>query len=502
MTGAGFRHIMQARSAVLPLGFMLAACSGESNDQVSVEAPPRATTQAPRPSERSIIAVPISADARMLQRAIENAIPRTLWQINQREPRCIAPQRVRVFGENIPVTPRISCTIVGQVTRGNLSLRGEGRDIVIDIPIRATVSARDVGGVLRGETATGSANVRARIRLDLQSDWRARGRASIEYRWRQEPGIDFLGQRIRFTHQADRELAPVIRDLERLVGREISSLNLRNDAASAWAQAFTSLQLNRENPPVWLRITPQRLAYGGFRLDRQRLHTNLTLEAVTETFVGPRPADPLATPLPALSRDLSAARLDVRVPVIADYAQLEPVILRALVRRSARPFVLPALGPVTARFERVTAYGTSGGRIAVGLNIVARTQALNNRETRGTVWVTAMPVNEPGSAIVRFTDIVVTGDTDRITGDLLLRLVNNENIAELIANELTQNFTNDLQELETKIRNAVRERREGAFVIHVTLRTFSTGQITAYGNGLFLPVGINGSADIGLRPSR
>jgi hypothetical protein len=483
----------------LALAFLCSACTNEGNGEVSVEAPPRATTAAPRPTEQSIIAVPITADASMLQRAIEGAVPRTLWQINQHEPQCIAPQHVRVFGENVRVTPRIACTIIGEVTRGGLTLRGEGRDIVIDIPIRATVSARDVGGVLHGETATGSANVRARIRLDLQSNWRTRGRASIEYRWRQEPGIDFLGQRIRFTRQADRELAPVVHDLERMVEREIANLNLRGEAASAWRQAFTSLELNRENPPVWLRITPQRLAYSGIRLDGRRLHTNLALEAVTETFVGPRPSDLAATPLPALSRDMPAMQLDIRVPVIADYRELEPVLLRALVRRSAHPFVLPALGPITAQFERVQIYGTTDNRIAVGINVTARTQRLNNRQTHGTVWITAMPVNAAGSAEVSFTDIAISGDTDRITGDLLLQLARSPEFAPLIAAELTQNFTNDLSELETKIRRAVSRRHEGAFVIAVGIDRFEIGQISAFGDGLHLPARITGRADIALR---
>lgn len=479
----------------------VAACSG-GNDRITVDEPPRATTQAPRPTEQSIIAVPITANAAMLQRAVEQAVPRTLWRINQREPRCIAPQRVRVLGANVAITPRIACTIVGQVTRGDLSLRGEGRDIVIDIPIRATVSARDVGGILHGETATGSANVRARIRVDLTDNLRARGRASIEYRWRQEPGIDFLGQRIRFTRQADRELAPVVRDLERQVEREIANLNLRREAESAWRQAFTSLELNRENPPVWLRVTPQRLSYGGFRLDGANLRTNLALEAITETFVGARPQDPPVTPLPALSRDMPDTRLDVRVPVIADYAELQPVLLRALVRRSARPFNLLALGAVTAQFDRVRIYGTEGNRIAVGVDIIARTPRTNNRETRGTVWVTAMPVNQPGSAEVSFSALDITGDTDRVTGDLLLQLARSDEFSALIASELTQNFTRDLAELQGKIRRALSQRREGDFVINVDIERFETGRIAAYGNGLYLPTRLTGRASIALRPAR
>src|SRR3546814_5543794 len=108
----------------------------------------------------------------------------------------------------------------------------------------------------------------------------------------------------------------------------------------------------------WARITPRALSYAGYTLDGKRLRLNVTLEAATETFVGPRPADPAATPLPPMTRSSDAGRLRFFIPIVADYAQLEPVILRALVKRAARPFEVPGIGPVTARFDKVTAYGT------------------------------------------------------------------------------------------------------------------------------------------------
>jgi hypothetical protein len=74
------------------------------------------------------------------------------------------------------------------------------------VPLRAFVQARDVGGIIKHETATGSAMAQARIRLDLASDWSPRGTIKLRYNWTREPGIDFLGQRIRFTKQADKEL--------------------------------------------------------------------------------------------------------------------------------------------------------------------------------------------------------------------------------------------------------------------------------------------------------
>lgn len=466
------------------------------------EAPPRATDTAPSPSQTSLIAVPIDADIGPLKRELERAVPKTLWTINRREKACVAPQRVKVFGKRVKVTPAIPCTIVGQVTRGPLRLRGEGDEIVVDVPINATISARDVGGVLKGETATGAALTHARVRIELTPDWKTRGRARITYGWTRAPGIDFLGKRITFTDEADAKLKPVVAGVEREVNREIARIDIRKQAAEVWRQSFTTLELNRENPPVWMRVTPQRILYGGYRLNGQRLNLNLGIEGITETFVSARPADPSPTPLPRLVREAPKPHLDVRVPVIADYAQLQPVVDRALAKRARRPFVLPELGPMDVAFGKSTIYGAPGGRIAVGVDVEARLASRKGEPTRGRIWMTAIPRNAAGSAEVRFTDISINGDSDGVGGDLLIVLGRSEGFAPLIADALTQNFTRDLDELQGKIRRAVGQRREGAFVIRTHIDGFATGEIKAYGNGLYLPVQMTGGATVDYRPVR
>ena len=277
--------------ATLPLAIAIVACDRKTD----VEPPPRATDKAPSPTQTSLIAVPINASSASLKQVLERAVPRTLWTINRREKACVAPQRVKVFGKKVKVSPPIACTIVGQVTRGPLRLRGEGSEIVVDVPLNAKISARDVGGVLKGETATGAAMAQARVRIELTPDWRTRGTARISYGWTKAPGIDFLGRRITFTDEADAKLKPVVRDVEREVRREIAKIDIRSQAAEVWRQSFTALELNRENPPVWMRVTPQRILYGGHRIDGQRINLNLGVEAITETFVSRRPADPAPT---------------------------------------------------------------------------------------------------------------------------------------------------------------------------------------------------------------
>ncbi|MET0371711.1 MAG: DUF4403 family protein [Sphingobium sp.] len=484
-------------TAALALAFAIAGCQGRDG---GVAAPPRATDRAPMPKVSSILSVPIETDTRALRAAIDGALPTTLWTINQREPRCIAPQKLKIFGAKLDVTPPIGCTIVGTVTRGAISLRGQGREIIADVPIHARISARDVGGVLKGETATGSAMAHARIMLDVAPDWTPRGTMRLSYDWTRAPGIDFLGQRIQFTDKADEKLAPVIRDLERDLPRELARLDLRAKITPLWQQSFTTLELNAKNPPVWMRVAPQRVIYGGYTLRGDRLRLDLALESLTQTYVGPRPDDPAPMPLPALSKGRTDGAFHIFVPVFADYAQLEPVIQRALIKRSKRPFDLPGLGPVLARFETVTAYGTTGGRIAVGLTLSARSQTGRFDETRGRIWMTALPVNQPGSAQVRFEQLTVTGDTDRLGGDLLLKIGNSPGFAGMIAQSLTQNFGRDLGELRVKIARAIERKREGDFTIAARIERIETGRIAAYGDGLYLPVRATGTAGVVWRP--
>jgi hypothetical protein len=462
--------------------------------------PPRADDPVPTAQKSSILTAPIEGDAAIIRRAIEKAVPTMLWSIDEPAAQCVAPQRVKLFGKQIKVTPPINCAIQGTVTRGPIRLRGEGQDIVADVPIRAQISARDVHGRLKGETATGAAMAHARIRLDLTPDWALTGKVRLTYDWTTPPGIDFLGRRIRFTDRADEKLQPIVRKLERDLPRELAQVHLRPKVERLWRQGFATLELNARNPAVWMRVTPQRLLYGGYALSGGRLRLDLGLEAITESFVGPRPNDPAPTPLPPPARARADGRFAMAIPVTANYAQLEPVILRALTKRAAQPFALPAIGPVIARFDKVEAYGANGGRIAVGVTLAARSASGKMGETYGRIWLMARPVNAPDSAEVRFADLTVTGATDGVAGDMLVALGSSPAFSPLIAASLTQNFTRDLEALEGKIRRAIAEKRLGDLLIESRIDRIETGRIHAYGAGLHLPVEAQGTARIRYQP--
>lgn len=483
-----------SRTGIVASAALVAACGRDTAP------PPRVDTPVEWPAEASFVAIPIESDSAALTRLLEREIPKTLWTIDRKLDRCIAAQRVRLFGRRVKVTPDIGCTVTGRVTRGPIRLRGEGNVIVADLPLSATIGARRVGGTPLRETATGSAMAHARIRLSLSPDWRARGSVDLSYGWRQPPGIDILGQRVTFTDEADAKLRPIVARLERELPRELARLDTRARVEALWRAGFATLALNARRPPVWLRLTPRKLFYGGFTLRDRAVRLDLGLEALTETHVGRRPAPADPTPLPPLGRTAARDELRLFLPVVADYAQLDPVILRALRKRSARAFEVPGVGPVIARFEHVESYGTEGGKIAVAIRLAAQRVGSGRAPTRGTIWMSARPVNRPGSAEVGFADLHITGDTDGAAGDLLIAIGDTPGVSALIAEALGQNFGRDVAGLLTRIRSAVGDRRDGELRLSATIDRVQTGRLRAAGAGLFLPVRVFGRAKLLVDP--
>ena len=490
----------RASFSFLMVALLLGACTSERD----YPAPPRVTSAPEFPRHMSTLLVPVSVSLDDIQRGLEQRTPRELWSIDELNRTCVRGQKVKIFGERLRVTPNIRCRIVGEVTRGAISLSGSGQQIRISLPVRARVSARDIGGVLKGETATGSAVVRADVRFSLDRDWNPRAKVDISYDWREPPGIDFLGERIRFARRADKELAKVIAGLERDVQREIARTKVRPIIADAWREGFAVIELNRERPPAWMRITPSGIGVVGYRVDGRTARLMVAAEARTETFVGNAPAVPEPTPLPAQMPAVRDKGLNFFIPVVADYAQLEPVVLRALRRLAQKGIPIKDVGRVDAEFDKVTIYATLSNRLAVGIE--AKVEPVGARlgtrfgRARGEVWLTGVPVHAENSEVVQIQDLNIYGGADRMVADLLIQLMTGEKVRAELAASLTQDFSKDYNKVVTAARRAIAGRQEGDFRLSATIDRVQHERIQVTGAGLFMPVTVSGEGEIAYSP--
>ena len=492
---------------MLGLTLLLAACSRDTGD-----IPKRVDAAPDIPQLASTIVVPVNTRLADLAAALNRATSQTLWTIDRQEEACVPAQRItacaikredgscRIGIKKLKVTPNLSCRIVGQAVRGPITLSGNGSVLTLTLPVRATVSARDIGHLIKRETATGAANVRATVRLSLTRDWNPTATVRIAYDWTNPPGIDILGKRIVFVDKADAKLKGVIAGLERSLPKQLAKLHVRERLSAAWREGFTVLELNRERPPVWMRLTPQALGFGGYRVRGGDLLLDVQAKSLTETFVGNRPSDPAPTPLPPLASGLGEQGLAFNIPVLAQYDQLEPVVLRALEKRAAKGITLPKLGAVDAEFGKVTIYATEGGRLAVGVQVKATLRSGVIGPTRGEVWLSGLPVNDENSERIRIEDLKVATRTDSKAVNMLIALFNDPATLESIRNALTEDFARDYTKVLTAARAAIANRREGDVLIAATVTKVTHGKVVVTGQGLFLPVQAHGTATIAYRP--
>lgn len=473
-------------------------------------APPRAARPVAVPSGTSSMVVPISISLDLLERRLNQRLPQVLKEVDEIEQACVPAQRLtlclkrdeegkcEIGFDKTKITPDIACHLKGEVRRGPLRLSGSGSTLNLSMPLAAEIHVSDARDRIIDKPVTAAAEVRARVRLSLDENWQPQARIDIDYDWTDKPGVRLMGTRFTFANKADRALEPHVRALEKALPAELRKLHSRDLLEKVWAQGFTTQSLNRKNPAVWLRVTPQALHLDPWTVKGRILTLPIAVNATTETFIGPRPAPPVPTPLPPPAPPLPITGVRMALPVIADYAELEPVLEKALAKLSRKGLKLADYGRADVRFGKVTLYPTTGGRLALGLEMEARSprRFIN---ARGILWATALPVNDADSQTVRFTDLQIASQTDSPGFQLLVAIAQAPEIRPAIEAELTQDFSRDLDKLLTRIRPRLAALPLGKdVVIRARLDELHNGQVQVLAQGLYLPVEASGTARLEL----
>jgi len=482
------------------IGALLLAACGKSD----LSAPPKATSTPEVEARNSTLVVPIEMSLDRLQQRLNSKAPRQLWSIDKKNMKCASGKRVKLLGKKRKVTPDIDCDISGQVTRGTITLGGSGQQLTISMPVNATVRARDIGGVLKGETATASAVVRATISVAMDRDWNASARVQIAYDWTEPPGIDFLGQRVKFVEKADAKLAKVIAELEQEIQQEVAEAKVRPLVAEAWEKGFTNIRLSRRNPPAWLRITPRGMGLVGYEVNGRKFTLTIAVLALAETFIGIEPDEPAPTPLPPQIPPPGNGGLSFFMPVVADYSQIEAVALKKLRKLATKGIVIDGVGSVNAQFNKVTVYATDDNRLAVGVDAVVEPigerTGVSFGKTTGTVWMTAVPVTEANSRVVRISDLQIYGNTDGMGTNLLLRLAATDRVRNEIAGALVEDLTKDYNKVLGKAERALAAKQVGNFRLSARIGQVRHEKIQVTGAGLFTNTVVTGTGELVYSP--
>ena len=462
------------------------------NRGVSNLEPPRLTTSVVIPARSSSIAVPITARVADLERLLNDRIPTTFTSTQAQQAACA----------NAGFAGRIGCQFTGTITRGAITVSGGDADTLrLSIPVSGTVDANEMARFVGRAPISAAAVIDAVVRIGVTGDWHPDAAVAISYRWVVAPSFDVFGRRISAAAVADPIISGLITRLEAAVPECIEMLQPRQRLTTAWGQGFIVVPVNAANPAVWLRITPQALHFSNYSVTDNLLTLGLGMTAVTETFVGARPAAAAVTPLPPPAPippgGYSAFRANV--PIVADYSGLEQLVTAALKQVKSPSFALRGIGSVAAEFDTVRIHATDGGRLAIGLTLSATTQRQWLRP-RGTVWLTALPYIVPGTQRLEIRDVRVGGTPDSASFRLLLAVAQSRLVRDQIGRAMTQDFARQYAKALATAETTLANRRLGDFVLSVTIDTATIGTLQAGATALTLPVAAVGTARLRLDP--
>ncbi|MEM6857503.1 MAG: DUF4403 family protein [Pseudomonadota bacterium] len=447
--------------------------------------PPRVENELKLEAAQSVVVTRATAPIGTIRKRLETALPTTLVTLDKRVEECVPKQQVKALGIKLFKMPRLACNLVGEITRGPITLGGSGSVLRAKVPIEVRIEVQNLGDIIKRETVTAAADVTVLARLGVGPDWTINSQLDLSYKWTTEPGINFAGQRITLTGPADDALAKSLNAIERELEGEIRKVDLRSEIEKVWREGHDSVSINRKNPPVWMRITPRQVGAGSLSVSRTDIAVDVMLDAALELTVGDRPEPAEPGPLGSNIGVASAPGFNLSVPVLADYKQLEPVILKALRKVSAHEIIGNRSSGIEAKFKSVELYATKNGRLAVGIETqVVPTGSFSWASTSGTVWLTGQPVTTGGSEVLTIENLEVYGDMDRAAGDVLLGFLDRPVIRIRIQDALVTDFRKDYDEVVRKAEKGLKSIKVGTARLSFEVEELEHGAISVTGAGL------------------
>lgn len=484
------------------VSILLAGCGA------SYQEPPKATapvTLEPRPST---IMIPIVASLDDLQGRLNAAVPNPLAVIDEKRDACVPAKWARfcvipkVFRSgcaqevNTKISPEIDCKLNGAATRGDISLAGSGNTLTLGMPVAVQVTARgtgDIGKHIR-ETANGAADVVASVAIDIDENWTPSAQLNADYAWTERLGVNVLGFRITFASKADEQIKEALADFQSSLPSLLQELDLKGRAQTAWDSAFTVLRVNEE-PPVWMRFTPEAIGFSGLQIVDRVANASLLAQGRTEVFVGPEPEAAVLTPLPPLRRDLPAAGFEFRLPVLIDYKAMVDAAKPVLNIGTRQEFDVGDLGKVGVTIRDLNIRPTSDGAVAIGVTLKADPPS-SLFDTDGVVWLVGTPAVDNESKSVRVSGLELYGITDNQLSDILVRIMQLPPVTTLIESALQYDFSAQYEAGLAQANAAFTKEVAPGVVVSGSITDATVDAVVPGPDALYLELSARGSAAV------
>jgi hypothetical protein len=336
------------------------------------------------PPSESTIGVRVALPFEVLNTAVNGLLPTTFSQdgtgdYNSRYEFTATRSPIVFSGQDGAVKGTLSMAI-----NGNGGLRGD--------------AARLLG--LDKKNFEAAANVTVTATAMITPDWCPSINASIAYDWTTEPRIEIVDNfYINLEDLANKKLAESLKTLPDKLKEAIPCDTIKAAAAKAWHNYTVPVQIP-DGPMVYVSILPKQVGTSGLVVTDAALR--IAVGVVSDVSVSTKaPTEQAAPPLPALGQvPDSAGKLDVSLPLRAEYAPLNQALLTAV---KGKPFEFAVgSGKGTVEIKEAEIF-PSDGKIGVRLEFTADFPGrLFN--TSGTVYATAKVTPDETGQVIHLTD--------------------------------------------------------------------------------------------------
>ncbi|TVR52944.1 MAG: DUF4403 family protein [Gemmatimonadales bacterium] len=380
------------------------------------DGPPRVEAPAPEVVDRdpelpklppARLAAPVVYDLSAVIRELEEAIPRSFGDLEERKAH---PEHDRVEvafrAERSPFQAEIS----GDVARISTTVSYAGR-AWYDPPLLPSMSA---GCGMEDEGEMPRARVTLSSRLGLDGDWILRSRARVDTveavsesdrdRCRVTP------LRVDVTGTALRAVQGALQGRTEEIDRRVAEVGVRTRLQEIWHTLEEPVELTED---VWLLIKPQGVTQGRTRGEGSRLIIDVGLTAFPVIVLGPPPPT-ILTDLPGLQAGDVGENALISVEGRLHYPETGAILTRELQEREVD------LGGRLVRIRELSLQGIGDGRVALAVDFEGT--------ARGRIFLVGTPALDMEQGEIHVPDLdfdlrtrnVLVGGLDWLAHDRLV----------------------------------------------------------------------------------
>jgi len=184
--------------------------------------------------------------------------------------------------------------------------------------------------------ANGSIALNYKTTIEIDKNWKLVAKTTSNgFQWIETPKLNVIGVTVPVTPIANIALQKSEQAISDQIDAALAQMvDLKKYVSMAWTEAQKPMQVSTENN-LWVRITPKDILVSPFTTTGQKLNLAIALQAQIESFMGMKPDQNKATPLPAFKMSATQPKdFNLNIAADATYDKISEMAKSQLVNKT------------------------------------------------------------------------------------------------------------------------------------------------------------------------